>query len=137
MTRSSALARSTRATGPRIGLVVVGVVVLVSALCHLAQILPSGAEHDAALSHSSVSISATESLAAPAPGSESDRGNEHSCQHELSTAAHPQAHALTAVANLAVFDSPTNPTADTLSPRGTDGRHPPGPRQHVLCVLRT
>jgi hypothetical protein len=137
MTLSSALARSTRATGSYIGLFVVGVIVLVSALCHLAQILPSGAEHDAALSHSSVSISATESFAAPALRSESDRGNEHSCQHELATAAQPQAPALTAVANLAIFDSPTNPTADTLSPLGTDGRHLPGPRQHVLCVLRT
>jgi hypothetical protein len=137
MTLSSALARSMRSAGPRVGRVVVGVVVLVSALCHLGQILPSGSEHDGALSPPSVSTSADESWHAPAVGSKSDSGGEHSCQHERSTAAHPQAPAPTAVGKSAVFDRGPNPAADTCLPLVTDRPPLPGPRQHVLCVMRT
>jgi hypothetical protein len=137
MSLSSALARLIRSTGPRVGRIVVGVVVLISALCHLGQILPSGSEHDGALSHSSVSIAASESIDAQAVGSETNSGGEHSCPHERSTAAHPQAPALTTVAKPAVFDSLTSPAAYALSPLVTDRHHLPGPRQHVLCVLRT
>ncbi len=137
MTLSSALARRMRSTGPRVGRVVVGVVVLVSAVCHLGQILPSGSAHHGALPPSSVSISASHSLDASAVDSESDSGGEHSCQHERSTAAHSQTPTLTAVAKPAEFDRATSLTVSTFSPLVTDRPHLSGPRQHVLCVLRT
>ena len=135
MTLSSALARWTRSTGSRVALVAVVDVVLVSALCHLAQILPSGPGHDAAHPHSSMSISAAENVDVPAASSES--GGEHSCQHERSTAAHLQAPALTSVVKPAVPESAVIRAADTFSQLITDRPHLPGPRQHVLCVLRT
>jgi hypothetical protein len=136
MTLSSALARSTRAIGSSIGLVVVGVVVLVSALCHLGQILPGGSEHDAPLSHSSVTIDASEAWDTPAVDSESDGHGEHSC-HERTTAASPPAPAVPVVAKPAVFGDPTPPTAAILLPLVTDQPHPAGPRPYTLCVLRT
>jgi hypothetical protein len=136
MTQSSAIARSMRATGSGIGLVV-GFVVFVSALCHLGQMLQSGSEHDHALSPSAASINGSEGRDAPAVGSESDGGGVHSCQHERPTAAHPQAPALTAVAKPAVLDRAPNLSADTFSPRADHPTHLPGPGQYVLCVMRT
>jgi hypothetical protein len=133
MTPSSGLARLVRSASP---LVVVGAVVLVSALCYLGLLLPSGSEH---VAHSSapVSISASESGHVPALDSETDSDGEHSCHNERSAAAHPQASALTAVANPVAFDSATIAATDTSSPLAADRPHLSGPRQHILCVLRT
>jgi hypothetical protein len=135
MTPSSVLARLMRPAGSVVGLVVVGAVVLVSALCHLS--LPSGSGHDAAHSRALVSISDSDSSHLPALDGETDGDGEHSCQHERSTAAHPQAPALTAIAKPVAFDSVTNPATDVSLPLVADRRDLSGPRQHILCVLRT
>lgn len=134
MTLSSALASSTQAIGAGIG---IGIVVLVSALCHLGQTLPGGSEHDAPLSRPHVSTDASVSWDRPAVDRGSDGHGEHSCQHERSTAASPQAPAVPSVARPAVFGAPTPPAADTLSLLVSDQPHSTGPRQHILCVLRT
>jgi hypothetical protein len=133
MPRSSVLASLVRSAGP---LVVVGAVVLVSALCHLGLLLTSGSEH-VAHSRAFVSISASESGHVPDSDSETDSDGEHSCHNELSTAAHPQAPALTAIAKPVAFDRATIPATDASSSLVPDRAHLSGPRQHVLCVLRT
>lgn len=137
MTRSSALARSTRGIGSSVGLVVVGVVVLVSALCHLSQSLPGSSENDAPLWRPYVSANASASWDPSAVDSESDGHGEHSCQHERSTAASPQAPAVPTLASPAAVGDPMPPAADTVSPLVTGQPHSSRPRQHILCVLRT
>jgi hypothetical protein len=137
MTRPSVLARLMRSARSGIGLVVVGAVVLVSALCNLGLLQAGGSEHEAAHSRTPASISVSESGHVPALDSETDGDGEHSCHSERSTAAHPQAPALTAIAKPVGFGSVTNPATNASSSLVADGPGLSGPRQHALCVLRT